>query len=282
MVGSKACFPAISPISAPIGPDLTPDGRLVAVAVGRIDLEADQYRADLWLVPTAGRSAPPPLPRAGATCGRGSPTAAGWRPSCEPATTTSRLWVMATDGASRAGCASTRSGSRRSPGAPTRPGSPMSPGCPRRAATAPARTSRREGAAAADHHLPVPDRQPRLHLRPAPARVRGRRPGRGGRAVQVTRGDYDHADPAWSPDGAAVAFVSARHETRDEDAVSDVFVAPAAGGDAVRVTATDLSVARPAFSPDGATIWFVASEPDLAGRPNVLWSVPADGSRPSG
>ena len=75
-----------------------------------------------------------------------------------------------------------------------------------------------------------------------------------------------------------MAFVSARHETRDEDAVSDVFVAPAAGGDAVRVTATDLSVARPAFSPDGATIWFVASEPDLAGRPSVLWSVPAGGS----
>jgi dipeptidyl aminopeptidase/acylaminoacyl peptidase len=50
----------------------------------------------------------------------------------------------------------------------------------------------------------------------------------GAEPVQVTRGDYDHGDPAWSPDGASIAFVSARHETRDEDAVSDVFVAPAA------------------------------------------------------
>jgi dipeptidyl aminopeptidase/acylaminoacyl peptidase len=96
--------------------------------------------------------------------------------------------------------------------------------------------------------------------------------------VQVTRGDYDHGDPAWSPDGTSIAFVSARHETRDEDAVSDVFVAPAAGGDAVRVTATDLATARPAFSLDGSTIWFVAVEADLAGRPTMLWSAPADGS----
>ena len=56
-----------------------------------------------------------------------------------------------------------------------------------------------------------------------------------------------------------------------------MFVAPAAGGDAVRSPPPTWR-GRPAFSPDGATIWFVASEPDLAGRPNVLWSVPADGS----
>jgi hypothetical protein len=54
-------------------------------------------------------------------------------------------------------------------------------------------------------------------------------------------------------------------------------VAPAAG-DAVRVTATDLVADRPAYSPDGSTLWFVACEPDLAGRPTMLWSVPADGS----
>jgi dipeptidyl aminopeptidase/acylaminoacyl peptidase len=44
------------------------------------------------------------------------------------------------------------------------------------------------------------------------------------------------------------------------------------------VTATDLATARPAYAPDGATIWFVAAEADLAGRPTMLWSVPADGS----
>ena len=82
------------------------------------------------------------------------------------------------------------------------------------------------------------------------------------------------------PDGRTVAFVSARHETRDEDAASDVFTVSAEGGDPVRVTATDLTVSRPAFSPDGGTIWFCGTPIDLAGRTTGLWSVPADGSAP--
>ena len=45
-------------LRTPSAPTLTPDGRLLAVAVGRIDLDADEYRAELWLMPTDG-SAPP-------------------------------------------------------------------------------------------------------------------------------------------------------------------------------------------------------------------------------
>src|SRR5436309_2081655 len=48
----------LSNLRTPSAPNLTPDGRLLAVAVGRIDLEADEYRAELWIMPTDG-SAPP-------------------------------------------------------------------------------------------------------------------------------------------------------------------------------------------------------------------------------
>jgi Tol biopolymer transport system component len=53
----------------PSAPSLSPDGRLVVVAVGRIDLEANAYRGDLWVTPTDG-SAPPRRFTAGKRDGR--------------------------------------------------------------------------------------------------------------------------------------------------------------------------------------------------------------------
>ncbi len=43
-------------------------------------------------------------------------------------------------------------------------------------------------------------------------------------ATQLTTGEWDDGPIAFSPDGATLAFVSARHETRDEDLRSNVFL----------------------------------------------------------
>jgi dipeptidyl aminopeptidase/acylaminoacyl peptidase len=267
-------------LRVPSAPTLSADGRLVVVAVGRIDLEADEYRSDLWLLATDG-SAPPRRFTAGKRDLRPRFSPDGRQLAFLRAAEDDKpqLHVMAIDG-----------------GEPRRvcehplgvEAFAWSPDSTRIAYVARVPEQGRYGT---DKDVP-PEKEP-------PRRITGfryrldnlgftldRRPhlfvvdalADEAEPVQVTRGDYDHWDPAWSPDGRSLAFVSARHETRDEDALSDVFLVPASGGDAVRVTAGDLAVGRPAFSPDGATVWFCGIDPDLAGTPTVLWSAPADGS----
>src|SRR5262249_23276480 len=75
---------------------------------------------------------------------------------------------------------------------------------------------------------------------------------------QLTDGDFIDADPAWTPDGQSVVFVSARHAERDEDDASDLWRVPAGGGAPEKLTATPGPIMLPAFSPDGGTIAFLA------------------------
>jgi dipeptidyl aminopeptidase/acylaminoacyl peptidase len=69
---------------------------------------------------------------------------------------------------------------------------------------------------------------------------------------QLTKGDYDDANPAWSPDSLEIAFASARHPNWDIDpGTNDLFVVPAAGGSPVRVTQGDGRFGLPSWSSDG-------------------------------
>src|SRR6266498_1894211 len=59
MVGSGPMRPSdLTLLRIPSMPALSPDGRLAAVALTRIDLEADTYRSEIWVMPTDG-SIPP-------------------------------------------------------------------------------------------------------------------------------------------------------------------------------------------------------------------------------
>ena len=103
----------------------------------------------------------------------------------------------------------------------------------------------------------------------------------GGEPRQVTDGDYDHADPAWSPDGRALVFASARHDERDHDDATDIWLIPAEGGAPRRLTDTQGPAGHPAFSPAGDTVAYLGrASRNAFGRNLRLFIVPVAGGAP--
>jgi dipeptidyl aminopeptidase/acylaminoacyl peptidase len=70
---------------------------------------------------------------------------------------------------------------------------------------------------------------------------------------RFTTQDSDR-QPAWSPDGSRIAFVSGR-----DGAPAQIYLIPVGGGEAERLTDMPVSVSAPKWFPDGKHIAFVAS-----------------------
>lgn len=96
---------------------------------------------------------------------------------------------------------------------------------------------------------------------------------------QLTDGDCDDLDAAWSPDGASIAFVSNRAEDAEHTFAIDVWTVSAADGALTMLTRGELTAAAPAWSPDGDVVAFYAA-PDWtqAGYGDAhLWVVSRQG-----
>jgi dipeptidyl aminopeptidase/acylaminoacyl peptidase len=79
--------------------------------------------------------------------------------------------------------------------------------------------------------------------------------------LQLTEGDFDAAQAAWSPDGALIAFIANRSADADASLTSDIWTVAVESGELQRLTAGDLSAAFPSWSPNGEKIAFFAERP---------------------
>jgi dipeptidyl aminopeptidase/acylaminoacyl peptidase len=285
----------LSLLRVPGVPAVSPDGRTAVVAVTRLDLDADEYRGQLWTVPTDGSAPARPLTHGHQASAPAFSPDGRWLAflAAEPQGKPQVHVMPAAGGAPRA-----LTDHHLGAGAPV-----WSPDSRRLAYTARVPEAGRYGT---DEDVSPAAEAPRLITT-----LKYRMDGVGftndrrshvfvvdlpadadddavalPEPVQVTDGDVDDTDVAWSPDGTELAFVSARHEGADLDRVSDVYVVRPDGTGLRKVTDSRSACSHPAYDPQdpaGSTIYLTA-QPDLGplgrdfvGRNSTLCRVAAAG-----
>src|SRR5713101_6247241 len=107
--------------------------------------------------------------------------------------------------------------------------------------------------------------------------------------TQITSGDYDDSEPAWSPDGKRIAFTSNRSQPDpDRTYNTDIWIVPAdsedKGAHLTQVTVNPGEDREPAWSPDGRWIaWSSQLDPKLfqyATKHIAVAAVPEAGGKP--
>jgi dipeptidyl aminopeptidase/acylaminoacyl peptidase len=108
----------------------------------------------------------------------------------------------------------------------------------------------------------------------------------GGEPTQVTTGDFEHEAVDWSPVEDLLTFAAARHVDAGMDLRTDVWVCRPDGADLRALTDGGLGLGQTRFSRDGTLVCFTGAEIGPDERHGValnesLWAVPVDGSGPA-
>lgn len=99
--------------------------------------------------------------------------------------------------------------------------------------------------------------------------------------IQITQGDFHHGSPAWSPDGAHIAFTANRNPNWDTEIDSQIWEVDSQGSEPRLVSSRRGMWDSPTYSPDGKQLTFagdeISEDKPVTGF-NRLWRIDVDGT----
>jgi dipeptidyl aminopeptidase/acylaminoacyl peptidase len=262
-------------------PRLSPDGSRVAYTVTEIDAEANEYRSAIWVAPLDGSSEPRRF-----TSGERRDSTPRWSPDGkwlafasnrgDGEKTPANLYVLPAEGGEARRLTDLKEAVEAIA---------WSPDSTRIAFTTRVRD---EPYREEDEKKRAPRRFTRVFHKLDSVGFTGDRRKHvfvvgldGGEPNQITSGDFEHDNPAWSPDGKQLVFDGLRDEDWDTRLINRLYLVDANGGEPRALTGDEGSYEEPSFSPDGGRIAYrMTVEDGTYPHHTQLGVMNADGSDP--